>query len=211
VASPARLYLAAMHPVQRARITRELHDVVAHSISVVTVQAAAADAYLERDPVQAREHLAAVRRTAQDALAELRRLGGVLQSDAATRLPQPTLGRIGELVAEARSAGVEVRLVEEGRRPDVPPGVGLAAYRILQEALANVRRHASAVSATVRIGYLRDRIELEVTNPVGPRRGTPGRGNGIQCMLDRARMYGGTMDAGFEPGGTFAVRARLPI
>jgi signal transduction histidine kinase len=152
VASPARLYLAAMHPVQRARITRELHDVVAHSISVVTVQAAAADAYLERDPVQAREHLAAVRRTAQDALAELRRLGGVLQSDAATRLPQPTLGRIGELVAEARTA-----------------------------------------------------------NPVGPRRGTPGRGNGIQCMLDRARMYGGTVDAGFEPGGTFAVRARLPI
>jgi signal transduction histidine kinase len=201
-----------MSPAQRARIVRELHDVVAHSISVVGVQAAAADAYLERDPFQAREHLDAVRRTTKEAMAEMRRLSGVLSSaETPPRIPQPTLGQVGDLIAEVRAAGLAVRLVEHGRPPDVPPGVGLAAYRILQEALANVCRHAGAVSATVRIGYRNDRIDLEVTNPADPHRGSPGRGDGIQGMLDRARMYGGSIDAGFAPGGTFAVRARLPL
>jgi signal transduction histidine kinase len=200
-----------MDPAQRAHITRELHDVVAHSISIVTVQAAAAEAYLERDPAQAREHLCAVRRTAKEALADMRRLCGLAPGDYATRLPQPTLSRLGELLTEARAAGVQVRLIEHGRPPEVPPGVGLAAYRILQEALANVRRHAGAVSATVRVRYAPDAIELEVTNPVGDRRPAVGRGDGIRAMLDRAGMYGGSMDAGFEPGGVFAVRARLPL
>ena len=200
-----------MDPVQRADITRELHDVVAHSISIVTIQAAAAEAYLERDPAQAREHLCAVLRTAKEALADMRRLCGLAAGQEAVRLPQPTLSRLGELIAGARAAGVQVRLIEEGRPPEVPPGVGLAAYRILQEALANVGRHAGAVSATVRVRYAPDLIELEVTNPVGDRPCAPGHGDGIGAMLDRARMYGGSIEAGFESGGVFAVRARLPL
>ena len=184
---------------------------VAHSISIVAVQAAAADAYLDRDPAQAREHLCAVLRTAKEALADMRRLCGLAPGHHAERVPQPTLGRLGELVAEARAAGVHVRLIEHGRPPEVPPGVGLAAYRILQEALANVRKHAGAVSATVRVRYAPDAIELEVTNPAGEPRPPAGHGDGIHSMLDRARMYGGSMDAGFEPDGVFAVRARLPL
>ena len=199
-----------MDPVQRADITRELHDVVAHSISIVTIQAAAAEAYLERDPAQAREHLCAVLRTAKEALADMRRLCGLAPGHQAARLPQPTLSRLSELIADARAAGVQVRLIEQGRPTEVPPGVGLAAYRILQEALANVGRHAGAVSATVRVRYASDVIELEVTNPVGARQSVRGDGDGIPGMLDRARMYGGSMEAGFESGGVFAVRARLP-
>ena len=200
-----------MDPAQRANVTRELQDVIAHSISIVTVQAAAAEAYLDRDLAQAREHLGAALRTAQDALAEMRRLCGLAPDNAALRLPQPTLGRLGELVAEARAAGVQVRLIEQGRAPDIPPGLSLTAYRILQEALANVRAHAGAVSATVRVRYGSDHVELEVTNPVADCGRAVGSGDGIRWMLDRARMYGGSMHAGFEPGGAFAVRARLPL
>lgn len=191
---------------------RELHDLVAHSISVLTVQAAAAGAYIDRDPVQAREHLDAIRRTAQDALCEMRRMGGVLREDAAVLVPQPTLARVCELVVEARGAGIDVELVEDGARPELPPGLDLAAFRILQEALANVRRHAGAVEARVRIAYRRDWLDLEVVNvrtgggPTGPL-----YGNGIAGMRERARMYGGRLEATPQPDGTFAVRARLPF
>src|SRR5436190_991459 len=120
---------------ERARIARELHDVVAHSISIVSVQAAAANAYLDRDPAQVREHLDAVRRTARDALGEMRRLCGVLREDDAVLLPQPTLDRVGELLDDARGAGVELELIQEGEPRELPPGLDLAAFRILQEAL----------------------------------------------------------------------------
>ena len=196
---------------ERGRIARELHDVVAHSISIVAVQAAAADAYLERDPAQAREHLDAVRRTAHDALGEMRRLCGVLREDTATLLPQPTLDRVGELVAEARSAGVRLEVFEDGSRPDVPPGLDLTAFRILQEALTNVRKHAGAVTAAVRIGYCPDGIDLEVVNAPGTGCGEPGSGYGLDGMRERARVYGGRVHAGVQPDGTFAVRARLPF
>jgi signal transduction histidine kinase len=196
---------------ERARIARELHDVVAHSISIVSVQAAAADAYLDRDAAQAREHLDAVRRTAHDALSEMRRLCGVLREDAAVLLPQPTLDRVSELVAEARGAGVQLELVQEGERRELPPGLDLAAFRILQEALTNVRKHAGAVSAAVRIGYRADGIDLEVRNDPGPGIGEPGSGHGLEGMRERARVYGGRVNAGIEPDGSFAVRARLPL
>jgi signal transduction histidine kinase len=207
-----------MHPAQhfhiaseRTRLVRELADVVAHSISVVAVQAAAADAYLERDAAQAREHLDAVRRTAHDALAELRRLCGVLRTDTAVLLPQPTLDRVGELVAEAREAGVQLVLVEEGERRELPPGVSLTAFRILQEALVNVRKHAGAVCAAVRIGYRPDGLELVVTNTPGAASGEAGNGHGLAAMRERAEVYGGELTAGIEPDGSFAVRARLPF
>jgi signal transduction histidine kinase len=218
VALPVGAYGASMHPdrrfhiaSERARLVRELADVVAHSISVVTVQAAAADAYLERDPTQAREHLAAVRRTAQDALAELRRLCGVLRTDTAVLLPQPTLDRAGELIAEAREAGVQLVLVEEGERREMPPGLSLTAFRILQEALANVRNHAGAVCAAVRITYRADGLDLVVTNVPGAPSGESGSGHGIAAMRERAEVYGGQLEAGVEPDGTFAVRLRLPF
>ena len=207
----AELGAAAAVAAERARIARELHDIVAHSISVVSVQAAAADAYLERDPAQAREHLDAVRRTARDALGEMRRLCGVLREDTADLLPQPTLERVCELVAEARGAGVELALIEEGERADLPPGLDLAAFRILQEALTNVRKHAGAVSAAVRIAYRRGGVDLEVRNAPGPGLGEPGSGHGIAGMRERARIYGGHVDARTEPDGSFAVRARLPF
>jgi signal transduction histidine kinase len=196
---------------ERARIARELHDVVAHSISIVSVQAAAADAYVERDPAQAHEHLEAVRRTAHDALGEMRRLCCVLREDTAVLLPQPTLDRVGELVAEARGAGVELELTQEGERRDLPPGLDLAAFRILQEALTNVRKHAGAVSAAVRIDYRADGIDLEVRNAPGTGLGEPGSGHGLEGMRERARVYGGRVQAGVEPDGSFAVRARLPL
>jgi signal transduction histidine kinase len=195
----------------RERIARELHDIVAHSISVVSVQAAAADAYLERDAAQAREHLDAVRRTARDALGEMRRLCGVLRENSAELAPQPTLGRVCELVDEARAAGVELELVTEGERTEVPPGLGLAAFRILQEALTNVRKHAGAVRAAVRIAYRGDGIDLEIRNAPGPGLGERGSGHGIAGMRERARVYGGQVHAGIEPDGSFAVRARLPF
>ena len=207
-----------MHPVQpisvaveRARIVRELADVVAHSISVMTVQAAAADAFLERDPAQAREHLDTVRRTVHDALDEMRRLCGVLRDDTATLLPQPTLDRICELVAGARHAGVQLVLLEEGERPELPPGLGLAAFRILQEALANVRKHAGAVPASVRIAYCADRIDIVVMNVTVPGSGETGRGHGLAAMAERARVYGGRLEAGIQPDGTYALRAILPL
>jgi signal transduction histidine kinase len=196
---------------ERERIARELHDIVAHSISIVSVQAAAADAYLERDSAQAREHLDAVRRTARDALGEMRRLCGVLRENTAELVPQPTLGRVCELVDEARGAGVELELVTEGERTEVPPGLDLAAFRILQEALTNVRKHAGSVRAAVRIAYRGGGIDLEVRNAPGPGLGEPGSGHGIAGMRERARVYGGQVHAGIEPDGSFAVRARLPF
>jgi signal transduction histidine kinase len=147
----------------------------------------------------------------RDALSELRRLCGVLRTDTAVLLPQPTLDRVGELIAEARAAGVQVVLVEEGERREMPPGLSLTAFRIVQEALANVRKHAGAVRATVRIAYRSDGLDLAVTNVPGAASGGSGGGHGLAAMRERAEVYGGRLEAGVEPDGTFAVRARLPF
>ena len=196
----ARSYRAGMDPVQRAHITRELHDVVAHSISVVTVQAAAAATYLERDPAQAREHLKAVCRTAHDALADMRRLSGLAPAGEAVRLPQPTLGRLHELVAEARAVGVQVRLVEQGVAREIPPGVGLAVYRIVQEAVANVLRHAGAASATGACVAPHE-IEIEVTNQSATLWRAPGRGDGIRGCPTARRCSAARWTPASSPAG----------
>lgn len=197
-------------------MARELHDVVAHSVSIVAVQAGAAEALLDVDPAAARPHLEAVRRTAHDALVELRRLVGVLREDEPTYTPQPGLERLAELVDEARATGLAVELVEEGERPAVPLGVDLAAYRIVQEGLTNARRHAAGAAARVRVAYDPGALEVEVLNgPGGPGRERDddgaGSGHGLIGMRERARLYGGTLEAGAEPGGGFRVRARLPL
>jgi signal transduction histidine kinase len=196
---------------ERARIARELHDVVAHSVSIIAVQAGAADELVERDPAAARRHLDAVRRTAREALVEMRRLLDVLRDEEAAYAPQPTLARVDELVEELRASGVPVELVKEGQRPAVPAGIDLAAYRILQEALTNVRRHAGRVPTRVVIRYANAHIELEVANAPGSTGDGTGSGHGLVGMRERARLYGGAVEAGPDKDGGFAVRARLPI
>jgi signal transduction histidine kinase len=200
---------------ERARIARELHDIVAHSVSIISLQATAADQYLERDPARAREHLSTVRRVAHDALTEMRRLTGVLRDEQADYEPQPGLGRVAELVDQARAAGLDVSLTEEGERRVVPPGVDLAAFRIVQEALTNARKHAGAVAAQVCVRYSNSGVEVDVANAPGPggngARPARGSGHGLVGMRERVRVYGGTLDTGPQPGGGFRVRARLPL
>jgi signal transduction histidine kinase len=147
---------------------------------------------------------------AQDALREMRRLLGVLREEPADYAPQPGLARLPELVDDARRAGHPVELREEGERGDVAQGVDLAAFRIVQEALTNVRKHAGRVATTVGIRYGADEIELEVENAPGPGGNGGGSGYGIPGMRERARVYGGAVDAGPDDRGGFAVRARLP-
>ncbi len=197
---------------ERVRIARELHDVVAHSVSIVAVQAGAAEELVERDPSQAREHMASVRKSAREALVEMRRLLGVLREDEATYKPQPGLARVEELIDDARAAGVPVELREEGERPaDLAPGIDLAAFRIVQEALTNVRKHAGPVETTVTLRYRDDGIALEVVNAPGATGNGGGSGHGLVGMRERARVYGGTVEAGTDGDGGFAVRARLPV
>jgi signal transduction histidine kinase len=203
---------------ERARIARELHDVVAHSVSVMVVQAGAAQEVLGADPGRAREPLRSVQDTGRQALVELRRLLGVLRTDdgEAALAPQPGLDQLGALAAHVRDAGVAIELCVDGARDGIPAGVDLAAYRIVQEALTNVLKHASAAHAVVRVGYRSGVIELEVLDdghgPLGvPGTGSTGMGQGLIGMRERAWLYGGALEAGPRDGGGFAVRARLPV
>jgi signal transduction histidine kinase len=202
---------------ERARIARELHDVVAHSVSVMVVQAGAAEEVLGADPARAREPLRSVQDTGRQALVELRRLLGVLRTDdgEAALAPQPGLDQVGALAAQVRDAGVAVELSVDGDRDGIPAGVDLAAYRIVQEALTNVLKHASASHAVVRVGYRPDAIELEVLDdghgPLGVGNGGTGTGQGLIGMRERASLYGGALEARPQAGGGFAVRARLPV
>ena len=190
---------------ERARIARELHDVVGHSVSVISLQAGAAEALLRSDPDKAAEHLQVVQRTAGETMAEMRRLLSVLREDDPTYAPQPGLEALGTLV---RESGLEVELREEGQRRRLAAGVDLAAYRIVQEALTNARKYASAPRAEVVVRYAPDAIELEVRNPAGALNGSGG-GFGLAGMRERVHVYGGTLEAGPE-GATFRVLARLP-
>jgi signal transduction histidine kinase len=196
---------------ERARIARELHDIVAHSVSIISLQAGAADQYVEHDPARAREHLSTVRRTASDALTEMRRLTSVLREEPAGYQPQPGLGRVAELVDQAGAGGLDVTLTEEGERRAVPPGVDLAAFRIVQEALTNARKHAGAVAAQVRVRYSADGVEVEVANAPGPGGNGDGAGHGLVGMRERVRVYGGTLETGPQDGGGYRVLARLPL
>ncbi len=198
---------------ERARVARELHDVVAHSVSIIAVQAGAAESLVGRDPDRAREHIASVRRTAAEALIEMRRLLGVLREDEAVYAPQPTLGDLERLVGEVRAAGVPVELAREGDDAEpLPAGIDLAAYRIVQEALTNVRRHAGAAPTRVVVRRAPGVVDVEVVNatPSGPGEG-PGGGHGLVGMRERVRLYGGSLDAGPREDGGFGVRARLPV
>ncbi|WP_119729933.1 sensor histidine kinase [Thermomonospora amylolytica] len=196
---------------ERLRIARELHDVVGHHMSLINVQASAALHRIGRDPAQAEEALGAIKESSREALRELRATLGVLrQADEDVPVaPPPGLARLEELVRAAEQAGLRVRTRTTGDAGPLPVEVDLAAYRIVQESLTNVARHARARTVTVRLDRGPDAVTVEVADDGdGPAHGAPG--SGITGMRERARALGGELTAGPRPGGGFAVRARLP-
>ena len=199
---------------ERARIARDLHDVVAHHVSAIAVQAESARLTTEGLPEEGRAHFESIGQTARDALTEMRRLLGVLRENAdaeATRDPQPSLARLNELVETARAAGTPVTLTLHGSVATLSPGVDLCAYRILQEALTNVRRHAPGAAVDVELEYASDTLRLRVRDQ-GPGTEAPVLdGHGLLGMRERALMVGGTLSAEPADGGGFSVEAELPI
>jgi len=199
---------------ERLRIARELHDIVAHSMSIIAVQSGVGAHVLDSQPEEARKALAAVEATSRQALAEMRRLLGVLRQEAepsGSLAPSPGLAEVDALAADVARAGARVEVRIEGTRPELPLGLDLSAYRIVQEALTNVVRHAGPATARVRIRYAPDTVDIEVVDD-GRGAGTErGDGHGIVGMRERAALYGGSLDAGPLPGGGFRVAARLPV
>jgi signal transduction histidine kinase len=192
---------------EQARIARELHDVVAHALSVIVVQAGAADDVFEVDPKLARGPIRAIDGAARAALADLRRVLGALKNDT-EYAPQPSVSQLDGLVEQVRATGLQVGLQIEGRPRPLPAAVDLSAYRIVQEALTNVLKHAGAEQARVLLRF-GDELIVEVTDDgQGPANGATG--NGLIGMRERAALLGGTVKAGAAPGGGYRVRASLP-
>jgi signal transduction histidine kinase len=198
---------------EQARIARELHDVIAHSVSVIVVQAAAADDVFETRPDQARAALRSIEAAGRDALRELRRLLGGVSADPDPTHPQPGLTRLDELAEPLRLGGLEVTVRREGGAPEVPAGVDLSAYRIVQEALTNTLRHARATRAEVVVRYGPEAVEVDVRDDGRGSGATEadGAGRGLVGMRERAALLGGTLEAGPLPGGGYRVHARLPL
>jgi signal transduction histidine kinase len=198
---------------ERLAIARDLHDVVAHSISVINVQANTALHLMDRRPERAREALTAIREVSGQALSELGSVLGALRDTGAPLAPTPGIARLDELAARARSAGLAVSVEASGEVRTLPAGVDAAAYRIVQEALTNAVRHSGGNAAIVRLRYGADSVEVEVDDDgtgTGPDSRDGTSGNGLAGMTERARALGGTLDAGPQPGGGFRVLARLP-
>ena len=198
--------------VERARIARELHDVIAHNVSMMVVQAGAAARVLEGNQQDVRTALDAIEGTGRQTVDEMRRLIGVVRSDDGLALsPQPTLRDLERLIANVRDAGLPVELRVEGSPVPLPPGIDLSAYRIVQEALTNALKHAGRAHATVVVRYERGAVEVEVTDDgEGPGTDT-GTGHGLVGMRERVALWGGELEAGRRAGGGFEIRARLPV
>ena len=202
---------------ERARIARELHDVTAHSVGIMVVHAQGARRILDRDPERAREALETIERTGQTALEEMRRALGVLRKPEADvpLAPEPGIDALGALVEQARQGGLTVELVTEGTPAPLPADVDRSAYRIVQEALTNTRKHAGPVRARVAVRYVGEALELEISDDGAPgrvRNGAPGEdGHGLVGMRERVALYGGDLHAGHRPEGGFVVRASLPL
>ncbi|MGZ4400712.1 MAG: sensor histidine kinase [Gaiellaceae bacterium] len=199
---------------ERARIARELHDIVAHAVSVMVLQVGAVRHQLPATEGDGREALEGVERTGRNALAEMRRLLGAMRRDdeEAELAPQPGLGSVEHLLEEVRRAGLPVELHVEGQPGLLPRGIELSAYRIVQEALTNALKHAGETQASVRIRYGPDSLELEIVDHgSGAPAPVVGGGHGLVGMRERVALYGGRFDAGRQPSGGFVVRVVLPI
>ena len=198
---------------ERARIARELHDVVAHAISVIVVQARGGRRSVRTDPDEADEAFDAIETTGRDALGEMRRLLGMLrESDEEVALgPRPSLRHLDALVQRVSDAGLSVELSTEGEPANVTPGLDLAACRIVQEALTNTLKHAGPATARVVVRYHPDHLDLEIADTGAGTTGRNNGGHGLIGMRERASLYGGSIEVGYEKGGGFAVRAKLPL
>lgn len=212
----ARLSVA----LERGRIARELHDVVAHSVSVVVVQASAAERLLDVDPAGARETMRNVASVGRDALAEMRRVLDVLRDDGAagSLAPQPGIDELKALARRMEDAGLPVELSVQGEERPLPASAALSVYRIVQESLTNTLRHAGPARARVMLRYLPDALEVRISdNGVGIGRGEAapslppeGGGHGLIGMRERVALFGGELEAGPRPEGGYAVLARIP-
>jgi signal transduction histidine kinase len=208
---------------ERRRIAREMHDLIAHSMSVMVVQAGGARRILDRDPARALEAAEQIERTGREALAEMRHLLGVLHPGEESRAlaPQPTLAELDALIARAQAAGLPVLLHEDGERRPLPAGLDLAAYRILQEALTNALKYSGGAAAEVTVTWAelelavevrdRGRVRIERRERSGDERAARGRGHGLVGMSERVRVYGGELETGPAKGGGWRVRATLPL
>lgn len=201
---------------ERARLARELHDVVAHSVSTIVVQAQAGNALLDREPARAGDALQAIEESGRQALVELRRLLGLLRdagpADTNTS-PQPGLGELDALVDGFRRAGLDATLQMDGPAPALPPGIDLAAYRVIQEALTNALKHAEGSSVAVRVRRAEDALELEVLDDgqSSSQAAMNEHGHGLVGMRERLSLYGGELEVGPGEERGFVVRARFPL
>lgn len=204
----ARLAIAE----ERARIARELHDLVAHSMGVIVIQAQGAQRMIDKDPQSALSALRAIESTGRNGLAEMRRLVGLLtkSSSGGDASPQPRLEGLDELVDQVRSAGLPVEFSMEGSARPLPPGVELASFRIVQEALTNTLKHAGPASARVTLRYLSDSVEVEVTDSGAGPVASHLPGHGLVGMKERVALYGGTLETGGSERGGYRVLARIP-
>ena len=197
---------------ERARIARELHDIVAHAVSIMVVQAAAASELLERDPARAHAALDAVQRTGRSAIEELARMLELLRGEGDADAPLPTLGRLPALLDEARASGAEVDLVQDIPGPPLPPAVELCAYRVVQEAVTNAAKHTLRPRVQVRLSRdAEGQVEILVENDggAGPRT-SAGTGHGLLGLRERVSVFGGRLDAEPCPDGGFRVRVVVP-
>jgi signal transduction histidine kinase len=197
---------------ERNRIARELHDVVGHSVSVMTVQASAVRRLMRPDQAKERAALETVEAAGREALTEMRRMVGVLRSGDETPnlAPPPTLDQLDRLVANFRQAGLDVVLEQDGEPVPLPPGLDLTAYRLIQEALTNTLRHARATQAVVRVSYRAGTLLLSVRDDGQGPDGSP-PGTGLLGMRERVAVYGGTLSAGAVDRGGFELCAELPL
>jgi signal transduction histidine kinase len=197
---------------ERVRIGRELHDIVAHAISVIVVQAQAGQRVLAGEQASAREALGSIETTGRQALVEMRRLLGILRAEdrELALAPRPSVAHLDVLAERVREAGLPVELHVEGEAKPLPPGVDLSAYRIVQEALTNALKHAGPASAQVVIRYRPEEVELEISDD--GRGSVDGRdgGHGLVGMRERAALVGGVVESGSDGGRGYTVRARLP-
>jgi signal transduction histidine kinase len=198
---------------ERQRIARELHDVVAHSVSVMTVQAGAVRRLLRPDQERERQALETVEATGREALTEMRRLVGLLRQQGAMPefAPQPSMRAVDLLVGTVREAGLPVELAVEGEPQELAPGVDLSAYRVIQEALTNALKYAGPASAWVTVRWKQGELELEIANDGRSEPGGDGAGHGLAGLRERVALVGGSLESGPRTGGGFVVKATLPI